>query len=188
MTETTREIEGTTMPVAGTWVIDPAHTRIGAVARHLMVTKVRGEFGEFAGSITIGENPADSSAQLTIQAKSITTGAEDRDNHLRSPDFLDADNFKELQFVSTGIELNGSSGKVHGDLTIRGTTLPIALDFEFLGVITDPFGNDKAAFSATGDLEREDWGLVWNAPLDTGGVLVSKTFKLEIEAQAVLQT
>jgi polyisoprenoid-binding protein YceI len=181
-------MEGTTLPAAGTWVIDPTHTHVAAVARHLMVTKVRGEFGEFSGSIIVGENPADSSAELTIVAQSITTGTEDRDNHLRSPDFLDADNFKELRFVSTGIELDGTSGKVHGDLTIRDITKPIALDFEFLGVITDPFGNDKAAFNATGDLKREDWGLTWNVPLADGGVLVSKTFKLEIEAQAVLQS
>jgi polyisoprenoid-binding protein YceI len=185
---TTREVDGTTLPAAGTWAIDPTHTNIAAVARHLMVTKVRGEFGEFTGSIVVGDNPADSSAKLTIQAKSITTGVEDRDNHLRSADFLDADNFKELRFESTSIKLDGTSGQVSGDLTIRDITQPITLDFEFLGVITDPFGNDKAAFSATGDLERENWGLTWNVPLETGGVLVSKTFKLEIEAQAVLQS
>jgi len=187
MSEVTREINGESLPVAGTWLLDPSHSQIGAVARHLMVTKVRGEFGEVAGSITIAEDPADSTAELTIQAGSISTGTEDRDNHLKSPDFLDVDNFKELRFQSTGVELDGTSGKIHGDLTIRDTTKPITLDFEFLGVITDPFGNDKAAFSAGGELKREEWGLVWNAPLEAGGVLVSKIFKLEIEAQAVLQ-
>lgn len=188
MSVATREINGTTIPVAGTWVLDPSHSHIGAVARHLMVTKVRGEFGDVAGTFTIAEDPAESSAELTIQASSISTGTEDRDNHLRSPDFLDVENFKELRFQSTSLELDGLSGKIHGDLTIRDITKPITLDFEFLGVITDPFGNDKAAFSAEGDLEREDWGLVWNAPLEAGGVLVSKKFKLEIEAQAVLQS
>lgn len=188
MSVATREINGTTLPAAGTWVLDPSHSHFGAVARHLVVTKVRGEFGEVAGSFTIAEDPAESSAELTIQAASITTGTEDRDNHLKSPDFLDVDNFKELRFRSTSLELDGTSGKIHGDLTIRDITKPITLDFEFLGVITDPFGNDKAAFSAAGELNREEWGLVWNVPLESGGVLVSKTFKLEIEAQAVLQS
>ena len=185
---TTREVDGVTLPAAGTWIIDPAHSRIGAVARYLVITKVRGEFGQFAGSITIGDHPGDSRAELTIQAGSIGTGAEDRDNHLRSPDFLSVDDHKELRFVSTEVEIDGTSGKVVGDLTIRDVTRPITLDFEFLGVITDPYGNDKAAFTAEADLEREEWGLTWNAPLETGGVMVSKTFKLEIEAQAVLKT
>jgi polyisoprenoid-binding protein YceI len=184
---TTREVDGAILPAAGTWVIDPTHSRIGAVARHLIVTKVRGEFGQFAGSITIGENPGDSRAELTIQASSISTGTEDRDNHLRSPDFLSVDDYKELRFVSTEVDLHGTSGKVVGELTIRDITRPISLDFEFLGVITDPYGNDKAAFPAEADLNREEWGLTWNAPLEKGGVLVSKVFKLEIEAQAVLE-
>jgi len=188
MSETTRDIAGTTMPAAGTWAIDPTHSHIGAIARHLMVTKVRGEFVDFAGSITVGENVADSTAELTIQANSITTGVEDRDNHLKSPDFLDVDNHKELIFRSTGIDLEGTSGKVTGDLTIRDITKPITLAFEFHGVVTDPFGNDKAIFSASAELVREDWGLTWNAPLADGGVLVSKSFRLEIEAQAVLQS
>ena len=182
-----RDIEGTTLPSVGTWVIDPTHTTISAVARHLMVTKVRGEFETFSGTINVAEDPADSSAALTIEAASITTGVEDRDNHLMSPDFLDVDNHKELKFQSTGIKLEGTKGTVSGDLTIRGVTKPIVLSFEFLGVIGDPFGNDKAAFSAEGELAREDWDLSWNVPLADGGVLVSKVFKLEIEAQAVLQ-
>ena len=176
------------LPEAGTWVIDPTHTRIEAVARHLMVTKVRGHFAEFAGAITIADDPAQSSAELSIQAGSISTGTEDRDNHLRSPDFLDVDNHKELTFKSTSIDFDGSNGTVTGDLTIRGVTKPIELDFEFMGVITDPFGNDKAVFAAEGQLKREDWGLTWNVPLDNGGVLVSKEFKLEIDAQAVRQS
>lgn len=185
MSETTREVDGTTLPAVGTWVIDPTHTHIGAVARHLMVTKVRGEFTEFAGSITVGENVADSSAELTIQTASINTGVEDRDNHLKSPDFLDVANHKELIFRSIALDLE--SGTVTGDLTIRDATKPITLSFEFHGVVTDPFGNDKAIFSASAELLREDWGLTWNAPLADGGVLVSKSFRLEIEAQAVLQ-
>lgn len=172
----------------GTWVIDPTHTRIGAVARHLMVTKVRGHFESFSGTIEVGETPADSSVQVTIDTNSIVTGTEDRDGHLKSPDFLDVENHPQISFQSTQIVPVGSKYRLIGDLTIRGATHPIELDMEFLGVHTDPWGNQKAAFEASGTLDREKWGLVWNVALESGGVLVSKQFGLEIELQAALQS
>lgn len=172
---------------AGTWTIDPTHTRIGAVARHLMVTKVRGHFESFSGTIEVGDTPQDSSVNVSIDTSSITTGTDDRDAHLKSPDFLDVENHPHITFESTEIAQVGDRYKLVGDLTIRGATNPIELDMEFLGVHTDPWGNQKAAFEARGTLEREKWGLVWNVALESGGVLVSKTFDLEIELQAGLQ-
>ncbi len=179
----TREVDGRSLPTAGSYVFDPTHTKVEAVARHLMVTKVRGHFAEFEGTVTVAEDPTQSSVELTLKADSITTGVEDRDAHLRSPDFLDVENHSTLTFTSTSIEPKGDAWVLHGDLTIIGKTNPVSLDLEFLGVITDPWGNAKSAFSASGEFNRHDFGLSWNVPLDGGGVLVSEVFKLEIEAQ-----
>jgi polyisoprenoid-binding protein YceI len=184
----TREVDGRLAPVAGTYLIDPTHTRIEAIARHLMVTKVRGQFTEYEGIITVDEDPTRSTVELTITADSITTGVDDRDAHLRSPDFLDVDNHPTLTFRSTGVAAKGDSWVLNGDLTIAGKTNPVSLDLEFLGVIADPWGNAKSAFTASGDFNRHDFGLSWNVPLDSGGVLVSEVFKLEIEAQLAQQT
>ncbi len=172
---------------AGTWVFDPTHTRIGATARHLMVSKVRGHFESFTGSITVGETPESSSVEVSIDTASIATGTADRDGHLKSPDFLDVENHPKMNFASTQVVPHGDNWKLTGDLTIRGATHPIELDLEFLGLQTDPWGNQKAVFEARGTLEREKWGLVWNVALESGGVLVSKNFDIEIEAQAALQ-
>jgi polyisoprenoid-binding protein YceI len=175
------------LPAAGTYTIDHAHSKIEAVARHLMVTKVRGHFADYKGTITVDEDPTLSSVELTMQAASITTGVEDRDTHLRSPDFLDVENHPTVTFRSTSIEQAGDSWVLTGDLTIIGKTNPVSLDLEFLGVINDPWGNAKSAFSASGEFNRHDFGLSWNVPLDGGGVLVSEAFKLEIEAQLAAQ-
>lgn len=188
MTDTlTRQVAGRTMPAAGSYTFDRTHSKIEAVARHLMVTKVRGHFAEYEGTVVVADDPADSTVELSLQADSITTGTPDRDAHLRSPDFLDVENHPALTFRSTGIVPNGSAWKLTGDLTIIGKTNPITLDLEFLGVIPDPWGNPKAAFSASGEFNRHDFGLSWNVPLDGGGVLVSEVFKLEIEAQLAPQ-
>ena len=184
--ETTRTIETRQVPAAGTWTIDPTHTTIAAVARHLMVTKVRGHFSSFSGTINVAEKPEDSTVEITMDAASITTGTEDRDNHLRSADFLDAEKFPALTFRSTSVVADGDRWKLTGDLTIRDITHPITLDMEFLGVTDDPWGNAKAAFEASAELERKHWDLTWNVPLAQGGVLVSDKFKIEIEAQATL--
>lgn len=182
----TRTVNDQLVPAVGAWTIDPTHSSIGAVARHLMVTKVRGHFASFEGTVNVAENLEDSSVEITLDAASISTGTDDRDNHLRSGDFLDVENYPTLVFRSTSVEAQGEKWKLTGDLTIRDTTKPIVLDLEFLGVATDPWGNAKAAFEASAELERKDWNLTWNVPLAQGGVLVSDKFKIEIEAQATL--
>jgi polyisoprenoid-binding protein YceI len=184
----TREVEGLTIPVPGTWVVDPSHSTIAAVARHLMVSKVRGTFGEFGGAITVAEKPEESSVSLTIDASSIDTRSADRNNHLRSPDFLDVESYPEITFSSVSVRTESAGWVVAGELTIRDTTRHVEIPFEFLGVYTDPWGNAKAAFSGSTTLDREAWGMTWNAPLETGGVLVSKKLDVEIELQAALQS
>ena len=183
-----RVVDGVALPAAGTYVLDPFHTRIGFIARHLMVTKVRGNFTEFDGSITIAENPADSTAQASIKALSIETGAPDRDTHLRSGDFLEAERYPELTFANARVvSQQGSRFTVLGDLTIKGVTKQVELAVELDGVVTDPYGNEKLAVTAHTEINREDFGMTWNAALETGGVLVSQRVQIEIEAQAVRQ-
>jgi len=183
-----RVVDGVQLPEPGTYVLDPSHTRIGFVARHLMVTKVRGNFGQFDGSITIAEDPKQSTAEATMKAVSIETGAPDRDNHLRSGDFLEAEKYPELTFTNGRVvSQKGAEFTVTGDLTIKGVTKPVELAVELDGVVTDPFGNEKLAVSARTEINREDFGMTWNAALETGGVLVSQKVTIEIEAQAVRQ-
>lgn len=167
----------------GIWEIDPAHTTIEFAARHLMLSKVRGSFERFAGTASVADDLTKSSLDVTVQLDSVNTGAPDRDNHLKSVDFFDVGSYPEMTFHSTEIEPDGNDWKVTGDLTIHGVTKPITLEVEFLGVATDPWGNAKAVFSARGEITREDWGLTWNVPLESGGVLVSKTIRIGIEAQ-----
>ena len=163
----TRTVDGHEIPAAGTWVIDPSHSTIAAVARHLVVSKVRGSFGEFSGTITVGESVSESSVALSIEAASISTGAEDRDGHIRSADFLDVENHPQLAFASTSVAANGDGWTLAGDLTMRGVTKPLSIEFEFLGVFADPWGNNKAAFSGSTRIEREEWGVNWNCLLYT---------------------
>jgi polyisoprenoid-binding protein YceI len=174
------------MPRKGTWNLDPNHTVVGAVARHLMVTKVRGAFKVFQGAIHVGDSVEDSWAELDIDASSIDTGVQDRDNHLRSADFLDVEHFPKITFRSSKVEQTGPNTlKVTGDLTIRDMTRPVDLDVTYEGVVPDPWGGTRAAFAIKGALEREDWGMTWNVVLESGGLLVSKRVDLEIEAQAL---
>ena len=176
------------MPPKGTWKLDPNHTLIGAVARHLMVTKVRGRFTSFDGAIHIGDTPEDSWAELSIDAASIDTGVEQRDQHLRSADFLDVEHHPKITFRSTSVEVTGEDTmRVTGDFTIRGVTRPIALDVTYEGVSPDPWGGTRTGFTISEELRRDDWGMTWNVPLEGGGLLVSKSIQLEIEAQAVLE-
>ena len=174
-----------TLPQTGTWTIDPTHTSVGFMTRHLMVTKVRGSFKTFSGTIEVAEPIENSSVEVTIDAASIDTGTPDRDNHVRSADFLDTENHAALTFKSTAVRRVGSEFEVDGDLTIIGVTKPVTLLVEFDGEATDPWGNTKAGFTAATTINREDWGLTWNAPLEAGGVLVSKEVKIEIEAQTL---
>jgi polyisoprenoid-binding protein YceI len=172
----------------GTWAIDPSHANIGFTARHLMVHKVKGVFSGVAGIIHVAESPEDTSVDGTIQTATIDTRDPQRDGHLKSPDFLDVETHPEIKFRSTKIEPVGNGRfRVEGDLTIRGVARPIALDAVLEGTVNDPFGNERAAFSATAEINREDWGMTWNVALETGGVLVSKKVQLEIEAEAIRQ-
>jgi polyisoprenoid-binding protein YceI len=149
-----------------------------------MVTKVRGAFESYTGTIDVAEPIEDSSVKVEIDAASITTGTADRDGHLRSGDFLDVENHPTLTFTSTAVRRDGGDFKVDGGLTIAGVTKPVTLDVEFDGEATDPWGNTKAGFTASTTINREDWGLTWNAALEGGGVLVSKEIKIEIETEA----
>jgi polyisoprenoid-binding protein YceI len=176
------------MPPEGTWTLDPNHTVIGAVARHLMVTKVRGKFNVFSGAIHVGSTPESSWAELEIDAGSIDSGVPDRDTHLRSADFLDVEHHPRITYKSTQVVQTGPTTlRVTGDLTIRDVTRSMVLEVGYEGMAPDPWGGTRAAFSATGELEREEWEMTWNVALEAGGVLVSKTIQLEIEAQAVEQ-
>jgi len=184
-TAAVRTVEGRQVPATGTWTVDAAHSTVEFVARHLMVTKVRGRFADYDATITIADDPAASSVDVTIQVASVTTGDEGRDGHLTSPDFFDTANFPTLTFKSTKVTPVGSdTWKVDGDLTVKDVTKPVVLDVEFGGVATDPWGNQKAFFSASTEVDREEWGLTWNQPLAGGGVLVGKKAKIELEIQA----
>ena len=181
----TRDFEGVAIPLAGTYTIDPSHSRIGFVAKHLVVSKVRGSFEEFSGSLTFAENPLESSAEATIQAASITTGDKGRDEHLRTGDFLLVEEHPTLSFRTTALaHKKGDVFVATGDLTIRGVTKPVEIELEFEGVVLDPWGNEKVALSGSTEIDREEYGVSWNQALETGGVLVNKKVKLEIEIQA----
>jgi polyisoprenoid-binding protein YceI len=168
---------------AGTWTIDPTHTEVGFVARHLMVSKVRGSFTDVSGTVEVAEDVSASVANVVIKTASVSTGTADRDGHLRSADFFDVETFPEMTFVSTGFD----GETLTGDLTIKDVTKPVTLDVEFNGVATDPWGNEKAGFEATADINRTDWNLNWNAALEKGGVLVSEKIKLVLDVQLAKQ-
>jgi len=185
---TTRSFGGLTIPTAGTFVIDPAHTEVGFVARHLMVSKVRGSFTQVTGEVTIAEDPLASSVSASILAASIDTGVADRDNHLRSGDFLDVEKYPELTFRSTRVvQPKDNDFRLVGELTIRDVTREVTLDVDFDGVAVSPWGQEVVAFTATTEIDREDWGITWNQALEAGGVLVSKKVKIEISAEATRQ-
>ena len=173
--------------LTGTWTLDPAHTRIGFVARHAMVTKVRGSFNEFEGTAVLdGANPANSHAEVTIKAASIDTRNAQRDEHLRSNDFLAMQEHPEITFTSTGArQVDDTTFELTGDLTIRGVTNSVTIPFTFEGAAKDPFGNLRAGFEGSVAINRKDWGVAWNAALEGGGVLVSDRVTLEFEVSAI---
>jgi polyisoprenoid-binding protein YceI len=171
----------------GHYDLDPAHSRLGFVARHAMVTKVRGSFAEFAGSFDLDTSswPA-STAQVTIQVASIDTGNEQRDEHLRTNDFFDAPNHPLITFTSTRVEQTAEDTfTVTGDLTIKGTTRPVIVDFAYTGSAVDPYGNTRAGFEGISTINRSDFGITFNATLETGGVLVSDKITLEFDISAI---
>ncbi|TBT83503.1 polyisoprenoid-binding protein [Propioniciclava sinopodophylli] len=172
----------------GTYVLDPSHTAIGFVTRHAMVTKVRGSFEEYTGTATIdGANPSASTLNVDIKAGSINTRNADRDAHVRSGDFLDVETYPEITFRGTDFAVKGDVVDVTGDLTIRGTTKSVTIPFEFQGAAKDPFGNERIGFEGSADISRADFGLTWNAALETGGFLVADKVTLEFEVSAIKQ-
>jgi polyisoprenoid-binding protein YceI len=180
------EAQTITQDIAGDYTIDPSHSRLGFVARHAMVTKVRGQFEEFTGTAHVDTTePANSKVELAIKTGSVTTGSADRDGHLRSPDFFDIENNPEITFVSTDVSRDGSEWTITGDLTIKGVTKSVSIPFEETGTAQDPFGNVRVGFEGAVTVNRKDWGLTWNAALETGGVLVSEKIKLEFDVSAI---
>jgi polyisoprenoid-binding protein YceI len=184
----TRTFDGVSIPTSGTFAIDPAHTEVAAIARHLVVSKVRGTFAGTTGTIVIADDPLQSSVTASIPTATINTNSTDRDNHLRSADFLDAENHPTLDFRSTSIVSHkGGEFVVRGDLTIRGVTREVDLKVEFDGVAKSPWGQEVVAFTATTEFDREDFGMTWNQALETGGVLVGKKIAVQISAEGVRQ-
>ena len=167
----------------GTWNVDPSHSTVGFVARHLMVTKVRGRFTSFTGSLVVAEDPLQSSVTASVDMASVATGDDGRDGHVKGADFFDVEQFPTMSFTSTSITPNGGEYVLAGELTIKGVTKPVTFVLEFDGVNTDPWGNTKAGFTAETEINRKDWGLEWNVALETGGLLVSEKVKIQLDIQ-----
>ncbi|MFF3908635.1 YceI family protein [Streptomyces sp. NPDC001848] len=175
--------------LTGAYTLDPAHSTIGFVARHAMVTNVKGSFKDFTGTLHLdGSAPSKSTASIDVKMDSIETGSADRDNHLKSSDFFRTDEHPTMTFRSTRAEaLGGDDYRITGDLTILGTTRPLTIDLEFNGAAKDPFGNERVGFEGKAEILRSEWGLTWNAALETGGVLVSDKIKLVFDISAIKQ-
>ncbi len=173
--------------VAGTYALDPAHSSVGFVARHAMVTKVRGNFNDVASTFTIAPELSDSSAEVTINAASVDTRSKDRDAHLVSPDFFDVENFPTITFKTTSVKESSDGVELTGDLKIKDVSQPVTIPFEFTGAATDPFGNHRVGFEGQVKVNRKDFGLTWNAALEAGGVLVSENVTLVFDISAVKQ-
>ena len=173
--------------LTGAYTIDPAHSTIGFVARHAMVTNVKGKFNDFSGSLQLdGAEPSRSTASIDVSMDSIDTGSADRDGHLKSADFFKTDEFPAMTFRSTSVEsAGGDDYRVTGDLSILGVTKPLTIDLEFNGAAKDPFGNERVGFEGKAEILRSEWGLTWNAALETGGVLVSDKIKLNFDISAI---
>ena len=174
--------------ITGDYALDPTHTRLGFSTRHAMVTTVRGQFTEFSGTAHVDSaNPAESSVEVTIQVASVDTGVADRDGHLKSADFFDAEQFPTMTFKSTAVVVEDGNWLITGDFTIKDVTNPVTIEFEPTGSAKDPFGNTRIGFEGAAVINRKDWGLSWNAALETGGVLVSDKIKLEFDISAIQQ-
>ncbi|MYV55110.1 YceI family protein [Streptomyces sp. SID3212] len=186
-TTATREIDPALVALTGTYAIDPSHSKIGFSVRHAMVTNVHGAFTEFEGSLELnGTDPAHSTASIVVTIASVDTGAPDRDGHLLTGDFFDAEQFPKMTFTSTSAEeLGGESYRINGDLTIKDVTKPLSIDLEFNGAATDAYGNERVGFEGGATILRSDWGLTWNAALEAGGVVVSDKVKLLFDISAI---
>ena len=183
----TRIADGAELPAPGRWQLDPGHTELAFIGRHFMLTKVRGRFTGLSGMIEVAERPGDSTAEVIIDMTSVESGNEARDEHLRSADFFDVANHPTATFSARASGWHGTKGVLAGELTLRGVTRPVTLQAEYLGHAADPWGGHRAVFTAAGTIDREDWGLTCNLPLDGGGLVVSNQIRIEIELEAVLQ-
>ena len=184
----TRIVEGREVPPSGTWKIDPSHSEIQFFVRHMMIAKVRGRFREFEGTIHIGERPEDSRVEVVIEAASIDTRDRTRDEHLRSADFLDVERHPELRFASTSVRPGDKERwQVTGDLTVRGVIRPVVLNVVYEGAMIDPWGNMRAGFLASTEIDRENFDITWNRALEAGGFLVGKGVGVEIDVEAIRQ-
>lgn len=177
------DLQGAAVLGAGTWNIDASHSSVSFIVRHLMISKVRGSFTKVSGTVTVPENPLATVIDVSIEPSSISTADEARDTHLRSADFLDAERFGLITFRSSSVTVSHGGYRLTGDLTMRGITRSVALDVQFEGLSTDPWGTTKAGFSASGELNRKDWGIEYNAALEAGGVLIGERVKLELDIQ-----
>jgi polyisoprenoid-binding protein YceI len=181
----TRLVDGVELPAAGRWVLDPGHTEVGFVGRHLLLTKVRGRFTAVEGVIEVADDPTASTVEVVIDVASVASGDDSRDAHLRSADLFDVERFPTARFRSTSVAWRGTTGTVDGVLELKGASRPVRLDVELLGEVRDPWGGDRAVFTASARIDRTDWGISWNLPLEAGGVLVSKEIDLRLEVEAV---
>lgn len=188
-TDRTDERRDLHLPTPGNWAIDQAHSEIHFMVRHMMISKVRGQFREFSGSFTIDEAPERSCVEVVITASSIDTGDAQRDGHLRSPDFLDVERHPEIRFRSTSVRPIGDGcGELDGDVTLKGITKAVTLRVQFNGEAVDPWGNTRAGFAGAMEIDREDFGLTWNQALETGGVLLGREIRFELDVEAVRQS
>lgn len=183
----TQIVDGVELPIAGTWSIDPGHAEIGFVGRHLGLAKTRGRFTDIDGVVHIAADPTASTVDVVIAMSSVESGLTSRDDSLRSANWFDVDSHPTARFRSTAITLDGTGGTITGDLTLKGVTRPVVLDVEYLGYARDPWGNDRAAFSAAASINREDWGVTNTMALDSGRLLVSRRIQLEFELELIRQ-
>jgi polyisoprenoid-binding protein YceI len=173
--------------IAGTWEIDPVHSEVGFIARHMMVSKVRGRFTQFSGEFVTANDPLKSSVTATIDLTSIQTGNEQRDQHIRSADFFEVDKYQTMTYRSSGLRAEGDHYVLDGELTLKDVTKEVPLTLELNGFGPDPFGGTRAGFTATGEINRRDFGVNFSAPMETGGVVVSDKIALQLEIEAVLK-
>jgi polyisoprenoid-binding protein YceI len=183
----TRLVDGVEVPATGRWLIDPGHADVGFVGRHLVFTKVRGRFRGVRGFVDIAADPEVSVVEVDIDMASVDSGDPTRDEHLRSADLFDVQQFPVATFRGRAMRWFGTAGRVAGELMIKGVTRPVELDVGYLGSVADPWGGERATFSASASVNREDWGISWNVPLAGGGLLVSKEIQLELELETIRQ-
>lgn len=184
-TAATRSVAGIELPAPGRWTIDPGHAEVAFIGRHLVFTKVRGRFRDVEGFVEVAEDPDDSTVEVHIGMATVDSGDATRDDHLRSADLFDVDRHPTATFRGRASSWGGNAGQLIGDLTIKGVTRPVTLEVEYQGFIVDPWGGERAVFSASGAIDREEWGVGWNMVLETGGVLVSKEIRIELELELV---